>query len=128
MATVENAKTKGQTINKRQLGVLIVEDDTEIREMIALIVRGMGYVILTAATGEEALAQLREQRPEMVLLDLMLPKMDGFEFCRLVQSDPSLRNTHTIIASARDTLEDKVKGLELGAADYLRKPFSLTEL
>jgi two-component system, cell cycle response regulator len=112
----------------RQLRVLIVEDDREIREMVALMVRGMGYAIMTAATGKEALARLREQMADIVLLDLMMPEMDGFEFCRTVQGDQNLRDLHIIITSARDTLEDKVKGLELGAADYLTKPFSMTEL
>lgn len=112
----------------RQLRVLIVEDDREIREMVALMVRGMGYAIMTAATGREALHRLREQSADIVLLDLMMPEMDGFEFCRAVQGDPTLRDLHIIITSARDTLEDKVKGLELGAADYLTKPFSMTEL
>ena len=120
--------TNNDPITSRQLRVLIVEDDREIREMVALMVRGMGYAIVTAATGKEAIARLREQSADIVLLDLMMPEMDGFEFCRAVQSDPSLRDLHIIITSARDTLEDKVKGLELGAADYLTKPFSLTEL
>ncbi len=128
MSTIENAETKGQKIKERSLRVLVVEDDREIREMVALMVRGMGYAIVTAATGKEALTRLREQMVDIVLLDLMMPEMDGFEFCRAVQRDSTLRNLHIIITSARDTLEDKVKGLELGAADYLTKPFSMTEL
>jgi twitching motility two-component system response regulator PilG len=93
----------------RQLRVLIVEDDREIREMVALMVKGMGYAIMMAATGKEALARLREQMADIVLLDLMMPEMDGFEFCRTVQGDQNLRDLHIIITSARDTLEDKVK-------------------
>jgi len=120
--------THNDPATSRQLRVLIVEDDREIREMVALMVRGMGYAIVTASTGKEALARLREQMADIVLLDLMMPEMDGFEFCRAVQGDATLRDLHIIITSARDTLEDKVKGLELGAADYLTKPFSMTEL
>ena len=120
--------TNNDPATSRQLRVLIVEDDREIREMVALMVRGMGYAIVTASTGREALTRLREQMADIVLLDLMMPEMDGFEFCRVVQGDPTLRDLHIIITSARDTLEDKVKGLELGAADYLTKPFSMTEL
>jgi diguanylate cyclase (GGDEF)-like protein len=96
--------------------------------MVALMVKGMGYAITTAATGKEALTRLREQMADIVLLDLMMPEMDGFEFCSTVRKNPDLRDLHIIITSARDTLEDKVKGLELGAADYLTKPFSMTEL
>ncbi|MGE0826490.1 MAG: diguanylate cyclase [Candidatus Binatia bacterium] len=120
--------TNSAPVISRPLRVLIVEDDREIREMVALMVKGMGYTIVTAATGKEALTRLHEQSVDIVLLDLMMPEMDGFEFCRAVQANPTLRDLHIIITSARDTLEDKVKGLELGAADYLTKPFSLTEL
>jgi len=88
----------------------------------------MGYRTYSAATGREALSQVRAHAPDIVLLDLMMPEMDGFEFCRAVQADPSLSTPHIIITSAKDTLEDKVRGLELGAADYLTKPFNLTEL
>src|SRR5216684_4314263 len=113
---------------KDTLGVLIVEDNNDIREMVSLLVDSMGYSTYTASTGKEGLTQLRAQVPDIVLLDLMMPEMDGFEFCRAVQADPTLPNPHIIITSARDALEDKVKGLELGAADYLTKPFNLTEL
>ena len=110
------------------LGVLVVEDNSDIREMVTLLVSSIGYHVYSAATGKEALAQLRLYTPDIVLLDLMMPEMDGFEFCRAIQADPSLSPPHIIITSAKDTLEDKVKGLELGAADYLTKPFDFTEL
>ena len=110
------------------LGVLVVEDNSDIREMVTLLVSSIGYHTYSAATGKEALAQLRLHAPDIVLLDLMMPEMDGFEFCRAVQADPSLSTPHIIITSAKDALEDKVKGLELGAADYLTKPFDFGEL
>ncbi len=113
---------------KETLGVLIVEDNNDIREMVSLMVGSMGYQTYTASTGKEGLIQLRAQVPDIVLLDLMMPEMDGFEFCRVIQADPTLPTPHIIITSAKDALEDKVKGLELGAADYLTKPFNLTEL
>jgi len=112
----------------RPLGVLVVEDDREIREMVTMMVRSMGYTVVTAVNGKDALGQLREHLVDIVLLDLMMPEMDGFEFCQKVREDAALRDLHIIITSARDALEDKVRGLELGAADYLTKPFSLTEL
>ena len=110
------------------LGVLVVEDDREIRDMVTMMVKSMGYAVVTAVNGKDAFARLREQSVDIVLLDLMMPEMDGFEFCQRVREDASLRDLHIIITSARDALEDKVRGLELGAADYLTKPFSLTEL
>lgn len=110
------------------LGVLIVEDDREIRDMVTMMVKSMGYTVVTAVNGKDAFTRLRGQSVDIVLLDLMMPEMDGFEFCQKVREDPTLRDLHIIITSARDALEDKVRGLELGAADYLTKPFSLTEL
>ena len=112
----------------RPLGVLVVEDDREIRDMVTMMVKSMGYTVVTAVNGKDAFTRLREQSVDIVLLDLMMPEMDGFEFCQRVREDPTLRDLHIIITSARDALEDKVRGLELGAADYLTKPFSLTEL
>ncbi|NOT54195.1 MAG: diguanylate cyclase [Deltaproteobacteria bacterium] len=110
------------------LGILVVEDDREIRDMVTMMVKSMGYTVVTAVNGKDALTRLREHPIDIVLLDLMMPEMDGFEFCQKVREDPTLRDLHIIITSARDALEDKVRGLELGAADYLTKPFSLTEL
>jgi len=113
---------------KQPLGVLIIEDDADNREMIAFMVQGMGHNVYTAATGKEGLALLHDYLPSIILLDLMMPEMDGFEFCRIVGTEPNLHDLHIILTSAKSTLEDKVKCLELGAADYLIKPFSLTEL
>lgn len=110
------------------LGILVVEDEQDIREMVALMVQGMGHTVYTAVNGREALAQINQTPVDIVLLDLMMPEMDGFEFCQALRADDSLPDLHIIITSAKEALEDKVKGLELGAADYLTKPFSLTEL
>jgi len=112
----------------RPLRILIVEDDREIREMVTMMVKSMGYDVATAVNGKDAFTRLSAQSADIVLLDLMMPEMDGFEFCQQVREDPTLSDLHIIITSARDALEDKVRGLELGAADYLTKPFSLTEL
>ena len=110
------------------LGILIVEDERDIREMVALMVKGMGHTVYTAANGKEALERAHQHAIDIVLLDLMMPEMDGFEFCEAVKVSQILPDLHIIITSAKEALEDKVKGLELGAADYLTKPFSLTEL
>ncbi|HKA52092.1 MAG TPA: diguanylate cyclase [Candidatus Binatia bacterium] len=123
-----SAQPPSGTDERAVLGVLVAEDNDDIREMVTLLVSSMGYRTYSAATGREALSQVRAHTPDIVLLDLMMPEMDGFEFCRAVQEDPSLSTPHIIITSAKDTLEDKVRGLELGAADYLTKPFNLTEL
>src|SRR5881409_1231240 len=102
---------------KAPLGVLIIEDDADNREMIAFMVQAMGHKVYTAATGKEGLALLHDYFPSIILLDLMMPEMDGFEFCRIAGAEPNLHDLHIIITSAKSTLEDKVRGLELGAAD-----------
>ena len=110
------------------LTILVVEDDQEIREMVTLLVQRMGHVAYAATTGKEALTQVRNRAIDVILLDVMMPEMDGFELCRRLRDDETIQDVHIIITSARDTLEDKILGLELGAADYLTKPFSLAEL
>jgi two-component system, cell cycle response regulator len=121
-------KEQRQDSTAAPLKVLVVEDERDIREIVTRLVSGMGYAVAVAMDGVEAMQRLREQCPDIVLLDIMMPQMDGFEFCRQVQADETFRDLHIIITSAKDALQDKVKGLELGAADYLTKPFSLTEL
>ena len=128
MPTSEKAKTKAPPSHVRPLRILIVDDNPSMREMMVLMVRRMGYTVATAATGTEALAHLRAQRAEMMLLDLTMPGMDGFEVCRVVQREAALQPLHIIITSARDTLEDKATCFALGAAAYLTKPFGAREL
>ncbi len=110
------------------LRVLIAEDNRDLRDIVARMVKALGHEVTLASTGKEALHQVHENLPDIVLLDIMMPEMDGFEFCHALQAEEKMRDFHIIITSARDALEDKVKGLELGAADYLTKPFSLAEL
>ena len=110
------------------LAILVAEDDQDIREMVTLLVKRMGHTVYTATTGKEAFAQLHAHSIDIVLLDIMMPEMDGFELCRLLRDDAVFQDLHIIITSAKDTIEDKIIGLELGAADYLTKPFSLAEL
>ena len=128
MPMSEKAETKEPPSHDRPLPILIVDDNPDMREMMALMVRRMGYAVATATTGTEALAHLRAQRADMMLLDLTMPDLDGVEVCRVVQNEAALRPLHIIIASARDTLKDKATCFALGAAAYLTKPFSAREL
>ncbi|MGE0680386.1 MAG: diguanylate cyclase [Candidatus Binatia bacterium] len=120
----QTSRPKGQ----EALKILIAEDNRDLRDIVARMVKALGHEIAVASTGKEALQQVHEHSPDIVLLDIMMPEMDGLEFCQALQAEEIIRNFHIIITSARDALEDKVKGLELGAADYLTKPFSLAEL
>ncbi|MBI4497750.1 MAG: response regulator transcription factor [Chloroflexi bacterium] len=105
--------------------ILIVEDETSLLTTIAYNLRREGYQVQTATDGEQALAAARQYRPDLILLDIMLPKVDGFEVCRQLRRESTVP---IIVVTARSEEIDRVVGLEIGADDYLTKPFSMREL
>lgn len=105
--------------------ILLVEDEPRTRETIVLYLKREGYDVATAADGVRALEVAREQEPHLVVLDLMLPRMDGLEVCRRLRETSEAA---VIMVTARSTEEDKLTGLDLGADDYMTKPFSPREL
>ncbi|MCB0329842.1 MAG: response regulator transcription factor [Bdellovibrionales bacterium] len=104
--------------------ILVVEDEADIRELIQYNLQREGFEVLMVGTGEEALSTATQERPDLILLDLMLPGMNGLDVCRSLKSNPALANIPILIVSARGEETDVVTGLELGADDYLTKPFS----
>jgi len=106
--------------------ILVVEDDEAIREAIGYNLRKQGYSYLQAANGLEGLRILRRERPDLMILDLMLPEMDGWKLCEQAREEGL--DLPIIICSARTSEFDKVQGLSLGADDYLTKPFGMSEL
>ena len=106
--------------------ILIVEDEKNIVDILSFNLGREGYTILEAYDGEAGLQLALEQDPDLILLDLMLPKMDGFDVCRTLRDKGS--TTPVIMLTAREEEADKVLGLELGADDYITKPFSMREL
>ena len=105
--------------------IMLVEDETSIRETMAEYLAEEGFEILQAADGLEALEVFRENQPDLIILDLMLPKLDGLEVCKAIRQKS---NVPIIMVTARDEEIDKLLGLELGADDYITKPFSLREM
>jgi phosphate regulon transcriptional regulator PhoB len=110
------------------IDVLVVEDEPDIRNLIVHHLTRDGFRCRTAATGTEALARVRSAPPDLVVLDLMLPEMDGLEVCRRLRGDPSTATLPLIMLTAKADEVDRIVGLELGADDYLAKPFSPKEL
>ena len=106
--------------------ILVVEDDDELRGLVAGRLRDEGYVVDTAATGPEALERVEAHVPALVVLDVMLPGLDGLEVCRRLRADHPL--LYILMLTARTSEMDRVVGLEVGADDYVTKPFSLQEL
>ena len=106
--------------------VLIVEDEVNIVDIVRFNLQREGYATLEAYDGEAGLALAREKKPDLILLDVMMPKMMGFDVCRALRAEGD--NVPVIILTAREEEEDKILGLEIGADDYITKPFSMREL
>jgi len=104
--------------------LLIVEDEQDLLELLKYNLDREGFEVFTAETGEDGLTQLRKRKPNLMVLDLMLPGMDGLEVCRTVREDPDLAGTPIIMLTAKGEESDIVRGLEMGADDYVAKPFS----
>jgi len=108
--------------------ILVVDDDRQIVRLLRAYLEQVGYQVLTAYDGETALHILRRERPDLVVLDLMLPDRDGWDVTRIVRSDEKLAATPIIMLTARVEDNDKIVGLELGADDYVTKPFNPREV
>jgi two-component system, OmpR family, response regulator len=106
--------------------LLLVDDEENLRSMLEAALRHVGFEVHPAASGREALDRVNDVRPDLIVLDVMLPDLDGFEVCRRLRTEGT--RTPVLFLTARDNTDDKVRGLTLGGDDYLVKPFSLEEL
>jgi DNA-binding response OmpR family regulator len=116
------------TAARQQGRVLVVEDERDVAELIRYNLTKEGYDVIVASTGAEAVKRTREVRPDLVLLDIMVPELNGWEVCRRLKQDPETRNIPVIMVTGRVEEGDKVLGFEMGADDYVTKPFSPREL
>lgn len=107
--------------------ILVVDDDIIITSLIEKILKGTGYNIIEAYNGEEALRKVSEENPDLIILDIMMPKIDGFEVCRRLKSNEKTRPIPIVMLTSKDFLEDKIRGLEIGADDFITKPFNAKE-
>ena len=108
--------------------VLVVDDEPDIAELVSYNLKKEGYSVSTSADGEEALDMIRKGNFDFVVLDLMLPGIQGIEICRILRSEPKTRNLPVLMLTAKGDEVDRVLGLEMGADDYMSKPFSPREL
>lgn len=108
--------------------LLVIEDDTGLRELIARQLADQGYRVQTAADGVEGLDATREYRPQLVLCDWAMPRLDGLEYCRSIKADPELKTTWVAMLSGRADDSERVSGLDAGADDFLVKPMRTPEL
>lgn len=108
--------------------IFIIEDDEEITGLLEFNLKKQGYLVVSAADGHEALSRLQEEKPDLILLDIMLPEVDGYDICRTLRSWDNFKKIPIIMLTAKSDEFDVVLGLELGADDYVIKPFSVREL
>ncbi len=108
--------------------ILIVDDEPDLLELVRVNLDQAGYAIETATSGRDALAAVRRSPPDLIVLDLMLPDLSGTEVCRRIRSDPTLATIPVIMLTAKAAEVDRVVGFEVGADDYVTKPFSIREL
>jgi len=108
--------------------ILVVDDDETYARLLVDCFTGLGFQVVYVKTGEKALEEVRRLKPEIVLLDIVMPTIDGFEVCRRVRQFPDCANVIIIMLTSKVDIEDKIKGIDIGANDYVVKPFGLTEL
>ncbi|HUS24816.1 MAG TPA: response regulator transcription factor [Candidatus Binatia bacterium] len=108
--------------------ILVVDDDANIREVVCFALQKAGYATVTAENGQQALQRCAAEHPDLVVLDILMPELDGTEVCRRLRADPRQRQVPIIFLSSKDDEVDRIVGLELGGDDYVGKPFSPREL
>ena len=111
-----------------QIRILIVEDDQTQRLKLTAILETQGYDVVVAADGMDGFAKARELRPDLVLSDIIMPQMDGYELCRTIREEPGLSRTHVVLLTAQGDMDDVIKGLEAGADNYVTKPYDTKRL
>jgi twitching motility two-component system response regulator PilG len=108
--------------------VLIVDDSPTVRKIVQLTLQREGFNVIAASDGLGALAAVSDYQPDLILLDIVLPHMDGYHICQIIRKNPDFRETPIIMLSGRDGLFDKMRGRLAGSSEYLTKPFDSTEL
>jgi two-component system alkaline phosphatase synthesis response regulator PhoP len=108
--------------------ILIVDEEIDASTALKVALEAEGYNVIEALDGYEGIRKAKSENPDIILLDIMMPGMDGFEVCQLLKADPASMHIPIIMLTAKGEVDDKVEGLELGADDYVTKPFNLKEL
>jgi two-component system alkaline phosphatase synthesis response regulator PhoP len=112
----------------QQKKILIADDNENIREALTYLLEDEGYKLWLAKDGAEALKQVREVRPDVLLLDIMMPEINGYDVCRTIKNDPDLKKTYIIMLTAKGQVTEQERGKEVGADEYVVKPFSPMEI
>jgi two-component system phosphate regulon response regulator PhoB len=116
------------TINPKDFSLLVVDDEPEIHTVLGKLLSKEGYSVDSAFGAEEAFRKISQSKPDLIILDIMMPKISGIEVCNKLKADPDTKGILILIVSARDAQEDRIEGLSHGADDYVSKPFHLRSL
>lgn len=108
--------------------ILIADDNENIREALTYLLEDEGYKLWMAKDGVEALREAKNVRPDIIFLDIMMPEMNGYDVCRVIKNDPELKNTYIIMLTAKGQVAEQERGKEVGADEYIVKPFSPMEI
>ncbi len=108
--------------------ILVVDDEPNIVTSLQYVMKNAGFEVGVAYDGEEALAKVEEMVPDLVILDVMMPKLDGFEVCKKIRANPAWKSVRIVMLTAKGRDSEREKGLSLGADDYLTKPFSTRDI
>ena len=108
--------------------ILVVDDEVYILHILDFSLGAEGFDVITAADGEQALSRARSERPDLIVMDIMMPRLDGYETCQRLKSDPATKHIPVLLLTARGREEDRKRGMEAGADDYMTKPFSPNKL
>jgi DNA-binding response OmpR family regulator len=108
--------------------ILVVDDEVNITQILQFSIGAEGFDVLTAQNGEEAIEKARREQPDLIILDIMMPKIDGYEACRILKANPLTRHIPVVLLTAKGREIDKRLGYEVGATDYIVKPFSPNKL
>jgi two-component system alkaline phosphatase synthesis response regulator PhoP len=124
----EDVKTRIRNLSETRPKVLIIDDEMDTLLPLKRSLEIENYIVVEALNGQEALKKVTKEIPDIIILDLMLPGMDGYEVCSVLKNDALTKNIPIIMLTARDNVTDRVKGLESGADDYVAKPYNLHEM
>jgi two-component system alkaline phosphatase synthesis response regulator PhoP len=108
--------------------ILVVDDEVDLVKTVSFSLEAEGYTVLVSYNGEDALNQARKENPDLILLDIMLPKLDGYKVCRLLKFDERYKHIPVLMLTAKTQEKDKIAGMETGADEYIAKPFDMDEL
>jgi len=124
----QSAASSGQASDKPTAKVMVIDDSNTIRKTAETILKKEGYEVFTATNGFEAMSVITDTRPDIIFVDIMMPRLDGYQTCKLIKNNSYFKNTPVIMLSSKDSLFDRARGRVAGSEQHINKPFTKSEL